>query len=117
MLAAVMTPRCLVLIAFLMCGCGKAKAPPPSEADCAAACVHVLDLTMADIDQSAKATNDPALAKITTELKAKALTARESDLKACATQCLAGKLGTRCALAATTLDEAMTCSNLNGGLH
>lgn len=105
----------LIVIALVVAGCGKSTAAKPDPAACRAACEHMLELAMADLDKSATATTDPALAEITAKLKAKALASRASDLTTCETQCLAGKLDTRCGQAATTIDEAMTCTNRNGG--
>lgn len=81
----------VVAIAIVcLVGCGKAAAAKPKAADCEAACAHMIDLAMQDIDKSAReAGGEQQLFK---DLKAKAEASRASDLATCQTQCMAGKV-------------------------
>lgn len=106
--------RWWIVVAFLV-GCGSKSAEKPDPKACAAACEHVLELGLADIDKSAAGVDDPELKKMTLRLKEKAMASRESDLATCQTQCMAGKMNTACAVAAATIDSAMECTNRNGG--
>jgi hypothetical protein len=103
---------CALVVVF---GCGKGAAPKPKAADCEAACAHMIDLAMQDIDKSAReAGGEQQLFK---DLKAKAEASRSSDLATCQTQCMAGKVDTACARRAAVIDDVTTCTNRSGGLH
>lgn len=98
-----------------MVGCGKGAAPKPKAADCEAACAHMIDLAMQDIDKSARQAGGDT--KLFDDLKAKAEASRASDLATCQTQCMAGKVDTACARRAAVIDDVTTCTNRSGGLH
>ncbi|MBK9029832.1 MAG: hypothetical protein IPL61_00565 [Myxococcales bacterium] len=110
-------PRRLAIAALLVAGCGKGAAPKPAAADCQAACAHMLDLAMQDLDRSAAQPGAEAMAAMMAELKAKAQASRASDLATCQATCMEGKLDTACARATTTIDGVSACTNRNGGLR
>jgi hypothetical protein len=102
--------RALCLALLLAAACGKSdskKEPSESGGDCAAACEHTMELAVADIEKNMAALGDP---EATARLLAEAAKTRDSDLATCVSHCKAGKLDPACALAAKTIDGAMSCT-------
>lgn len=96
----------MVLIVFVI-GCGKGKKASPDE--CRRACEHVLELAKADIEKSIAKMGDMG-GELGAKLRAQAEASSESDLATCTAQCQKGKLDPACALAAKSIDGAMSCA-------
>lgn len=106
----------IAIVVATVAACGKSAPPKPVAADCQAACEHMLDLAMQDIDRSAAQAGGTG-ADIFADLKAKAVASHDSDLATCQATCMQGKLNTACARATTAIDDVTACTNRSGGLH
>ena len=99
----------------LLAGCGKDAATKPKPADCEAACAHLIELAMQDLDKSAReAGGEQALFA---DLKAKAEASRAADMATCQAQCMDGKVDTACVRRTTVIDDVTKCTRRSGGLH
>lgn len=105
--------RTIVFAVFLVAACGTSDKKGADEALCMDACNHTMELALADIDKNMAALGDPAM---TEKVRAQLEDRRDSDLKTCLQHCKAGRLDAKCALAARTIDGALSCtSSAEGG--
>jgi len=108
-----MQKLCFALLFVAACGKSDSKKQEgASSGDCTAACEHTMDLALADIDKNMAAVGDPEMAA---KLRAEVDKSRASDLATCVSHCQAGRLDPACALAAKTIDGAMSCTSKGGG--
>ncbi len=101
-----------ILVVMLIVGCGGKK--KASTQECEQACEHVLGLARADLDKSIGKMGEMG-GEVGAKLRAQAEASTASDLATCTAQCQKGKLDPTCALAAKSIDGAMSCAGSAGG--
>jgi hypothetical protein len=103
-----MRPALLAILVLTACGNSESK----QDAKCKEACEYTMQLALADIDKSMAAIGSPEMAdKLRAELEGR----RDNDLKTCMKHCRAGRLDPACALAADTIDGALSCTSTEQG--
>lgn len=103
-------PKSFLLAVLFVAACGNSDSK--KEAQCKAACDHTMELALADIDKNMAAIGDP---EMTDKLHAELEGRRDNDLKTCMKHCKAGRLDAACALAAKTIDGALSCTSTEKG--
>lgn len=97
----------IVLMVVAM-GCGQDRKAASPEL-CRKACEHVLELAKADIEKSIAKMGEMG-DEIGAKLRTQAEASSAADVATCTAQCQAGKLDPECALAAKSIDGAMSCA-------